>query len=1251
MNDFQISKEKVIELFKKYSFIDIVTALFTISIWLPNVSAFVKQIFWFKLLTSLKENRFFKCDNIKSYTDFKEFSEALINLTPDFFSLETYIPNPDWGEVKFFHNDKTFKMFYGCELENTYDYLESFSVLHCALDEEYIRLKNISPSQDLENFLMIQDSIISSIPQQITPQSIDLGYLEIPPEDFWLTSFNSYSELLFTTSLLLDKTFLDRFSENLGRATDMNFNKETFDTNFMSGNLINYSFINYQGSFYPILPRRFNVVLFEYWEKLFQEEICSNQDILNLSYTKISDNIFSYMRRRIPHYIPFYKNINVPDEQNILKDVRFSFLSCHSNIVLTYILNPIDSINNINEKIESIDKLFKIVKSSFVEMLKNTSQIKNSEEVDIKIIIINPIDSLEPGFVIKPKNKNVFYFTLMQFLQLFDELNDIDEFPKQLNFLKNNLIDIPLYSELDRLAFYRENNEGTILTGATHYTSLILDDPHYGSNSRFNSLKTFWNDLPDVDLLGEPRSWLIHKSENSDKLVICMKSIIGFINYIKINTSNICVKPLFQNYTKSQFEILKTMTDIAEDVFYLHKDEFSSHTFFATDRTLDIQIIPFSLIKENEELPHLKHLVPNNDIWVSEVGYPDRNTNGIRIVYDDEKIFSALDDIKDRNVEVKMAVTIIESINKFVPDENIDKLITNIKNTEMQKPRFCFNQLRKKTSFPDYCEKIIPEHKNFIQAQNAIAKYLYDLNIRPGIYNLENSKYILDSLKTKLNEHLDAEINKYNFSDSLPYIIQQIDALNNDYDQERTNIEISVDHDVDYDRTKKLVEMADEFQYNNVNFRYLIEKFVHLKPEANASLEEDSLKELLALVHWIQNTYRYSDLIHYSLSSIGVKIEDNYTISIGTDSNLVKRQDDYSKYDAENHLYQNNSINLKFPNHENYFDKLNNAMKKDFGFTAQILVDTLTALTDWGFYSGNRESTYYYSTEKEIFSILKQEISSLTDNDEEEIINLLDFLTLKQNEISKIYSDDFQSQIECNEIPIYEYNKRFSRYIIRPLIKIDDKFLWGPYSTYNSLDVWRKNLSTPRFSFGLPSCDTKRVIDWQKCCREKDLNNMTFEIVKQHSIYSEQNLFLDKRDKSGGHPENLGDYDVLCYLKDENVLLNIECKYYLQSYCIKDSKRLIENIFKKDSKKGKSSIDRVLIRERYLKENINNIFKLLNWPIPKQKPKIYSLYALKDDELFNVVFENPTNIEFISFLNLNGFIDQVKKDYSTVNIT
>ena len=124
--DWKSTVEKLSHLFKEYSAGDVATALFVSSLWLPNNGSTIKHLLWTTILASLKSEDFAKDNGITKYKDFKEFCEKLYAQTPSFPLLEDYIPNFDWGTVKFHHNKVNYKIFYGTEISHIYDFLTAF---------------------------------------------------------------------------------------------------------------------------------------------------------------------------------------------------------------------------------------------------------------------------------------------------------------------------------------------------------------------------------------------------------------------------------------------------------------------------------------------------------------------------------------------------------------------------------------------------------------------------------------------------------------------------------------------------------------------------------------------------------------------------------------------------------------------------------------------------------------------------------------------------------------------------------------------------------------------------------------------------------------------------------------------------------------------------------------------------------------------------------------------------------------------
>jgi len=133
---------------------------------------------------------------------------------------------------------------------------------------------------------------------------------------------------------------------------------------------------------------------------------------------------------------------------------------------------------------------------------------------------------------------------------------------------------------------------------------------------------------------------------------------------------------------------------------------------------------------------------------------------------------------------------------------------------------------------------------------------------------------------------------------------------------------------------------------------------------------------------------------------------------------------------------------------------------------------------------------------------------------------------------------------------------------------------------------------------------------------------------------------LHKRDKKGNHPEELGDYDVLVFLKQINLILNIECKHLNQVFCLKDAKSLREDIFGKE--KGKGYIEKIIRRENYLEKETKKIIKIMKWPVDKNLPEIISLFVSKNLYWWAINPPYTTNIKFITVDSLGKYISNLK---------
>ena len=172
------------EQFPEYSFEDWAKSLFVLNLWLPNIASGAKFQFLYILLES-SSTQLPSSNKIKTYEEFQQFAKSLLELVPDFGLFEDYVPEPDWGEIKYFFRDRFFKVFYGGELESSVDHYYAFEILHSGFDDYYRKTLASSALDDLEMCVSVQHAILDSIEQ--SPGDIDqisAGDIGIPPRQF-----------------------------------------------------------------------------------------------------------------------------------------------------------------------------------------------------------------------------------------------------------------------------------------------------------------------------------------------------------------------------------------------------------------------------------------------------------------------------------------------------------------------------------------------------------------------------------------------------------------------------------------------------------------------------------------------------------------------------------------------------------------------------------------------------------------------------------------------------------------------------------------------------------------------------------------------------------------------------------------------------------------------------------------------------------------------------------------------------------
>lgn len=1250
MKSFSESQNILKSELMKYSLDNILISFFISSLWLPNISSPVKHSFLYLILVTIDEKDFKQSGESLDYGKFSSFLKKIYGLLPSFPSVEDYIPEPDWGEIKYCIGNNLYKFFYGNELSNVYEYLSLFEIVFCAYDDKFIEILERSPLKEMKISLQLQDYIINNLRCEFDTNKLNInsGHIEIPSKKFYDSSLEFLSKL--NAQSLVSPRILETFSYSFKGEKSNKFDWDSFGNMIHSGDFLSYYFIFSKGVYYPILPRRYTTVLFESWSKLFQmhyDKLKIDEDGINF---KISTKVYKFFKKRIMTD-SLFPVASAAFEGSRPHSLIYDFIFISKDrLILVKLLPPFYSRDQIEQFLErhlpqfteSLELIKKHPVTLALHLKKQNIQFHNSEdgkELIPKLIIIVPQVSTSIFGVEFNKSIPGKVIFLDSFLGMVDEIENVDDFSNFIDYLdENKSIMAPFFSMMDLYGSF-DDSDGILIEGALTPTMVSID-PHWGTSKRFNTLKKFWALFPTIGYFDDPRSWKVEK-ETENRVRIVARSYLGTAIYSNKEGKHIFLTSPFSELSYEVGRMVSLLMECLEDSLELRIEIAREHAFFSQDtyNRIDILFFPLSLVIENSKFEHLKHFKLNEDIWTSDEQLIKHNHLGIRIVFDDSKMLKLFESVKDRTIETNICLEFMKRIDSFYPDEKFPEIIHKIEQTKNGLPRFKMFGRRKEAAFPDFISVHRPKTTHFKKARKHIAEICKSVGFVEGKYDLEDAKLKINKLRSKVIDKIDAEVKKFGYEDSIKFLLSRIGALLHENFRNETRAENAVTHEIDYDPNKRFAEQHEKFIREHRNFRYLIEKFVQIRPAGKNRLDKDGFMYLAALVDWILTFYASSDSIHYGLHPIGMNVTNDYLVDVELDKSVQEMEDIYGELIAKIRLgvigNPGDKVDTGFHTKQ-LVEELDQAFLVDQNFTFSNMINLLQVLSQWPYYvEENTERTYYSATQEEIVKIC-MEIT--IGSSQSEIKAICEFLTLKNNEILRLSGyDDL-----CDDLPVWEHRKRFARYTIRPLIKIDNKYYWEPYSAVKACNIWAGRPVEGALPTDMKSPKIEKVIQRQKNKIEMDLVIKTEEILRRFTNYTNKNFKLHKVDKNGNHPIELGDYDVFGYTQKGNAILCIECKDILPAFCMKDSKRIREKIFGRTGKET-GYVEQVKNRHEYMKMNYGRILDSLNWPL-SETPKIISLFVSRFDYVWTMFPPEGIEISFTRIDLLSDLLSELTGD-------
>lgn len=1215
ISSFQSSIDALSELFRKYSIEDVTKSIFVSNMWLPNISSPIKHQLLTAVFASMKPEEFSPKNQIKSYEDFMKFLEKVYELTPSFPLLEDYVPEPDWGEVKFHHDGRNYRMFYGTELSNIYEYLTLFQMVHLPFEDEYMKHANRSPTEELEYCLRLQVEVINGItaqPDKETMPGISLGHIEVPPKGFWEDAQSFYSQ--FKPEEKIPGYFLRAYSLRLGTLPRELLAWESFGRSVFRGTLLPAFFIEHGSRYFCILPRRYSSILFDTWSEIFQK----NRDKIEASgerhYMSLVGQVYHFVKKRLKtnHIYPLVSAVTQDGKPH---EIVFStgFIS-KDKLILLYLTHPSLSGKTIGEELKDIapklNEAVTLAASQPVTLALHTERkniqfrsASGMESLSPEVMVLIPQVSTQVRAFLVPEYLPGKVVGLDSFLGIVDEVEDVEDFADFIEFLEGiEGRTPPGLSMLDKFASFKDSY-GVLVDGALGFDYILLD-PHWGSQRRYKSLSEFWSIYPEADFFDHPRTWRVTQ-ETGTRVRFEARGYFGAALHCKIGSTNVYMTAPFAEMSFQQGNLSNLLMECLEDSISLRKSLFQDHNFFKYSDQLQINFFPLSLVLGNAKFEHLKHLCKVKKYWCSDYGFPTYDTYGIRIVFDDSGITKAFEEAQDSSLEVDILLEVLRQLDKIIRDTRITEIIEALEKTKAGRPRFKLFMAEKPASFPEFINPYEPKPAHFKKAKKRIAELARELDISEGYYELEDGKEKLNQLKDAIVSEINSVVARYDFASAIPFLMARVDAVNARYERKRMGVELGLQHEADYEPKERYAEEHGKYVKMHRNYRYLIEKFVQLEPQGQEKLGRDEFQYLIALIDWLHVFYSASDNLHYDIFPVGMKLDSDYRVEVEYEEGMDAKQKEFSEEMAqlELGLIGNPKDRVDSPRAvEEFLEELDQASVKDLGFSFKFMVNVLQVLTYWPAHKSDVEESSSYSAE--LAEIEDACVESIQGIRREEIKPMVEFLTLSKDDVIRVLGQDEP----CLDLPVWEYRKRYSRYNLRPLIKIGDKYYWGPYSARRAGLIWSGTPPTGTMPTDLEAPTIVDVLRTEKKFIEDALADKALEIVKRFTPHARKNLKLHELKPKGIHPSELGDYDVLAYYPEKNVVFNVECKDILPVYCLKDAKRLRNKIFGRPGKDD-GHFTQINKRKEYLSVHIFDIATALDWPVnPEKPPEIITIY-------------------------------------------
>jgi hypothetical protein len=768
--EFERTCSELRALFARYAADDVIVSLNVSDLWLPNISSQVKHTLAFAVAIAMAADSFKGSIRTESYSDFKQFIEQVYAILPSCPTLEDYVPEPDWGEVKFPSKGSLLRIFYGGAVERISDFVTAFYLVHRA---------EIQASQDIHLALLAQDHILAAVDRASVgvADDIETGHIEIPAETFWRACRDAIRSLSVRAEFAgVSQGLMTR----LGVLPEPK-RRMDFGDGVITGSALPAFLAEVGTHRFPLALRNAAATVIQHWA--------------GKSNVASADAIAGFVSARLRDVIKGPLKVVTRTERQ-----PFIFSAAILGGAKPYLVIALAEAElaqlprleaGLKKAVSSGDWALQPMGNPGAVQIRTTDGVLPTIDQLVVIAVLSRVTTVSGALKIPRAKARVL--PLSDFVTIFDSIEDIKELDRYWAFVDVYFPTIGGFSgPADRFAAFRDSN--ALLADGAVVPTMITLDPHWGSTWRYRMLKKYWDNAPPSFPDVPNTAWDVERDPEG-----VYRSLAKRIPALSWSTIvDDCVVHFMLVAGEQPIEvddgrILELLVHCLADALNQRQSILSGLPLFKYRQIVTTCQAKMDSLVSREDRDHSER--PLFSDWRVTENVIGRSVQVV-VQANLQHVQKHLANVTDASFEVAAVAAWVDGLSSSLSLATDRAVLAELSRTSMRKPRFMLKVMQRTIDVPDHASPHVPGPKHHKLARRDLAIVFKDLGAKEGKHVLAAAKVLIDSARDKFRALIHSRVSALRRSDLVQFCIEQLDALTAKYDREKTRIQISLAHEV-----------------------------------------------------------------------------------------------------------------------------------------------------------------------------------------------------------------------------------------------------------------------------------------------------------------------------------------------------------------------------------------------------------------------------------------------------------------------